>query len=297
MVSFSDLAGDCRWWHCRAAIAVLPRAPRAPDGAAQAAGQDLRRRARRPRRPRQRAHSASAHRRARRWFVPNRRPCRWGTGRTARHRRRARPQVERGAGDGPGHRRGPVQQELQAVLPIASITKLMTALVVTEAGLPLDEVLTVTPGRRATPKRAAARACASAPSSPAREMLHLALMSSENRAAHAARAHLSRRHVDAFVAAMNDKAQSLGMVRHALRRAHRAVEREPVERARPGHAGRTRRTSTRCIRELSTSPEASGGGRAARAAVPQHQRPGAQPRRGTSACRRPATSPRPVAAW
>ena len=32
----------------------------------------------------------------------------------------------------------------QAVLPIASITKLMTALVVTEAGLPLDEMLTVT---------------------------------------------------------------------------------------------------------------------------------------------------------
>ncbi len=32
----------------------------------------------------------------------------------------------------------------QAVLPIASITKLMTALVVTEAGLPADEILTVT---------------------------------------------------------------------------------------------------------------------------------------------------------
>ena len=32
----------------------------------------------------------------------------------------------------------------QAVLPIASITKLMTALVVTEAGLPLDEMLTIT---------------------------------------------------------------------------------------------------------------------------------------------------------
>ena len=32
----------------------------------------------------------------------------------------------------------------QAVLPIASITKLMTALVVTEASLPLDEMLTIT---------------------------------------------------------------------------------------------------------------------------------------------------------
>ena len=36
----------------------------------------------------------------------------------------------------------------QAVLPIASITKLMTALVVTEAGLPLDEVLTISQEHR-----------------------------------------------------------------------------------------------------------------------------------------------------
>ena len=32
----------------------------------------------------------------------------------------------------------------QAVLPIASLTKLMTALVVTEAQLPLDEMITIT---------------------------------------------------------------------------------------------------------------------------------------------------------
>ena len=45
----------------------------------------------------------------------------------------------------------------QAVLPIASLTKLMTALVVTEAHLPLEEILTVT-RTTSTPRRAAVRA-------------------------------------------------------------------------------------------------------------------------------------------
>ena len=46
-----------------------------------------------------------------------------------------------------------------AVLPIASITKLMTGLLIAEAGLPMDEVLTIT---RTTwiPKRTAAHVCA-----------------------------------------------------------------------------------------------------------------------------------------
>jgi serine-type D-Ala-D-Ala endopeptidase (penicillin-binding protein 7) len=42
----------------------------------------------------------------------------------------------------------------QAVLPIASITKLMTAVLVTDADLPLDEVLTVTQDD-SIPRRAA----------------------------------------------------------------------------------------------------------------------------------------------
>ena len=50
-----------------------------------------------------------------------------------------------------------------AVLPIASITKLMTALVVTEAGLPLDEVLTVTPEDAAVRAGSSRSRCASAP--------------------------------------------------------------------------------------------------------------------------------------
>jgi D-alanyl-D-alanine endopeptidase (penicillin-binding protein 7) len=97
----------------------------------------------------------------------------------------------------------------EAVLPIASITKLMTALVVTEAGLPLDEVLTITQDDVDTEKGSRSRLTVGTQLSRG-EMLHLALMSSENRAAHA----LGRNHpggLDAFVAAMNAKAQQLGM--------------------------------------------------------------------------------------
>ncbi len=99
----------------------------------------------------------------------------------------------------------------QAVLPIASITKLMTALVVTEAGLPLQEKLTVsqddldaTAGNRSRLKLGTELTRG--------EMLHLALMSSENRAAHL----LGRTYPGGmvpFIAAMNAKAQELGMTR------------------------------------------------------------------------------------
>jgi len=97
----------------------------------------------------------------------------------------------------------------QAVLPIASLTKLMTALVVTEANLPLDEALTVTDDDIDTEKGSRSRLRVGTTLS-REEMLHLALMSSENRAAHA----LGRSYpggLDAFVLAMNHKAQELGM--------------------------------------------------------------------------------------
>ena len=93
--------------------------------------------------------------------------------------------------------------------PIASITKLMTALVVADAHQPLDEVLQVTTEDRAIGKGAASR-LAIGTSLTRGDLLHLALMSSENRAAHA----LGRNYpggVPAFVHAMNDKAKSLGM--------------------------------------------------------------------------------------
>jgi serine-type D-Ala-D-Ala endopeptidase (penicillin-binding protein 7) len=96
-----------------------------------------------------------------------------------------------------------------AVLPIASITKLMTALVVTEAQQPLDQVLTVTQDDVDTEKGSHSRLRVGTQLTRA-EMLHLALMSSENRAAHA----LGRNYpggLPSFVNAMNRKAQQLGM--------------------------------------------------------------------------------------
>jgi len=97
----------------------------------------------------------------------------------------------------------------RAVLPIASITKLMTALVITEAELPLDEVLTVTQDDIDVVKGTSSRLRVGTRLTRG-EMMHLALMSSENRAAHA----LGRAYpggLPAFVKAMNSKAQELGM--------------------------------------------------------------------------------------
>ncbi len=97
----------------------------------------------------------------------------------------------------------------QAVLPIASLTKLMTAVIVTEAKLPLNEPITVTQDDIDTEKFSRSRLKVGTTLS-REEMLHLALMSSENRAAHA----LGRSYpggIEAFVAAMNRKALELGM--------------------------------------------------------------------------------------
>jgi D-alanyl-D-alanine endopeptidase (penicillin-binding protein 7) len=97
----------------------------------------------------------------------------------------------------------------QAVLPIASITKLMTALVVVESGLSLDEKLTVTDEDIDTEKFTRSRLAVGTTLTRG-EMLHLALMASENRAAHALGRHYPGG-LSAFVAAMNAKAVSLGM--------------------------------------------------------------------------------------
>ena len=102
-----------------------------------------------------------------------------------------------------------LSKNTQAVLPIASITKLMTALVVVEGGQSLDEKITITEDDRDTEKGTGSR-LAPGTTLTRSEMLHLALMSSENRAANA----LGRNYpggLTAFVAAMNQKAQALGM--------------------------------------------------------------------------------------
>jgi len=95
------------------------------------------------------------------------------------------------------------------VLPIASITKLMTGLIVSEARLDLDEPIAITQDDVDTEKGSSSRLKVGAVLSRG-EMLHLALMSSENRAAHA----LGRTYpggMSAFVRLMNAKAVQLGM--------------------------------------------------------------------------------------
>jgi D-alanyl-D-alanine endopeptidase (penicillin-binding protein 7) len=96
-----------------------------------------------------------------------------------------------------------------AVLPIASITKLMTAMVVTEQNLDLNEPVVITEADIDTEKGSRSRLKVGTQLTRG-EMLHLALMASENRAAHA----LGRTFpggLDAFVTLMNATAGRLGM--------------------------------------------------------------------------------------
>lgn len=95
------------------------------------------------------------------------------------------------------------------VRPIASLTKLMTAMVVLDAHQPLDEIISVdishTPEMRGIYSRVRLNSEISR-----KNMLLLALMSSENRAA-ASLAHHYPSGYDAFIRAMNNKAHELGM--------------------------------------------------------------------------------------
>jgi D-alanyl-D-alanine endopeptidase (penicillin-binding protein 7) len=93
--------------------------------------------------------------------------------------------------------------------PIASITKLMTALVVLDAKQPLDEPLAITQDEAALPKSRGSRLSVGTVLTRG-DFMHLALMSSENRAAHALGANYPGG-VPAIVTAMNAKAAALGM--------------------------------------------------------------------------------------
>lgn len=97
----------------------------------------------------------------------------------------------------------------EAVLPIASLTKLMTTLLISEAELPLDEPITITQDDVDTEKYSVSRLRVGTVLTRG-ELLHLALMASENRAANA----LGRTYpggLGIFVTMMNAKAQLLGM--------------------------------------------------------------------------------------
>ncbi|MES2758514.1 MAG: D-alanyl-D-alanine endopeptidase [Pseudomonadota bacterium] len=103
------------------------------------------------------------------------------------------------------------EKNAESVMPIASLTKLMTALVVVEARQDMDELLVVTDADVDRVKNSTSRLRVGT-RLPRSAMLHIALMSSENRAANA----LGRNYpggARAFVAAMNARAASLGMTR------------------------------------------------------------------------------------
>jgi len=95
------------------------------------------------------------------------------------------------------------------VVPIASITKLMTAMVVLDAHLPMDEMITLTRDDEDRYKRSRSR-MRRGMTLPRGDLLKLALMASENRAA-AALARTFPGGVATAVALMNAKARELGM--------------------------------------------------------------------------------------
>lgn len=102
-------------------------------------------------------------------------------------------------------------QRDDAAVPIASITKLMTALVVLEGRQSLDEIVTITKADSDATRGSASRLGIGTRLSRG-NLLHLALMSSENRASQA----LGRSYpggLAAFIRAMNAKAAALGMTK------------------------------------------------------------------------------------
>lgn len=141
----------------------------------------------------------------------------------------------------------------EAVLPIASITKLMTALVVLEARQPLQERLSIGPDDIDMIKGSRSRLQVGTELT-REQLLHLSLMSSDNRAAHALGRHYPGG-MAPFVEAMNAKAALLGM--HNTRYVEptglssdnrsSAKDLSILVRAAAEHEA---------IRDLSTSPEA-----------------------------------------
>ena len=102
-----------------------------------------------------------------------------------------------------------VEKNSDTPVPIASVTKLMTAMVVLDAQQPLDEWVEILGWKKKTNKNAYSRLRIGSTSSRA-QLLQIALMSSENLASH----NLARHYpggLDSFTAAMNAKAVELNM--------------------------------------------------------------------------------------
>lgn len=97
------------------------------------------------------------------------------------------------------------------VRPIASITKLMMAMVVLDADVPLDDRITITEQDRDRLRWSRSRLRIGEATLSRRDMLRVALMSSDNRAAAALGRTTFAGGTADFVAAMNAKAAALGM--------------------------------------------------------------------------------------
>lgn len=100
-------------------------------------------------------------------------------------------------------------KQADAVVPIASLTKLMMAMVVLDAEQSLDEWLKIVPRDTPIEKNAYSRLRIGSEAT-RRDLLHIALMSSENLACHVLAANYPGG-TAAFVVAMNAKAHELGM--------------------------------------------------------------------------------------
>lgn len=100
-------------------------------------------------------------------------------------------------------------KEADQPAPIASVTKLMTAMVLLDTKPDMRQVIRITAADVDRLKNSSSRLPVGARLTRA-QMLHLTLMSSENRAAHAL-ARTSRLGRDRFIGAMNAKAKALGM--------------------------------------------------------------------------------------
>lgn len=95
--------------------------------------------------------------------------------------------------------------------PIASVTKLMTAMVVLDAGVDLDTQITIRPEDKDLLRNSRSRLQINRATLSRRELLRVALMSSDNRAAAALGRTTFAGGTPEFVARMNRKAQALGM--------------------------------------------------------------------------------------
>ena len=121
------------------------------------------------------------------------------------------------------------ERNADSVVPIASVSKLMTAMVTLDAKLPLEQMLPIMIRDTQEMRGVFSRVRIGSELS-RHDMLLLALMASENRAASSLAHHYPGGHT-AFVAAMNE-GQSIGHDSFALRRADQAFGAQRLQRPR-----------------------------------------------------------------